>query len=632
MALLTVRGVTLSYGCPALFDNVDFNIDPGERVCLVGRNGTGKSTLMKMVNGDIKPDSGELIIPQTLKISRLEQEVPRATTGDIFSIVADGLGQPGASVNAYREALAEGDLEKLGELQQAIEDCDGWTLEAQINTTLTRLSLDPDIRFETLSGGLKRRVLLARALVSDPDLLLLDEPTNHLEMEAIEWLEQFLLSYQGTVLFITHDRAFLQNVATRIVDIDRGKLRSWPGDYKKFLENREKALEEEDRQNVLFDKKLAQEEVWIRQGIKARRTRNEGRVRALEALRHERSQRRNQTGQTRMETHAGNASGKIVIEAENVNYSIGGKTIAKNFSTTLMRGDKIGILGPNGVGKTTLVRMLTGQLQPDNGQIKMGTQLTVAYYDQLRTELDEEKTVRDSVADGSDKLMINGRERHIISYLQDFLFDSSRANTPVKALSGGERNRLLLARLFKNPSNLLVMDEPTNDLDIETLEKLEELQSDYPGTLIIVSHDREFIDNIATNTLVFEGDGQITSYVGGYSDWLLQRPEENQNNGGLANIKKKAAGTFPDNTQKKAKKTKRLSYKEQRELDELPKQLEALEKEFEECQQKISEPEFYKQSQDKIQRTQEQFKRLETEISNCYTRWEQLEALLEPDN
>ena len=629
MALLTVRGVTLSYGGPALFDNVDFNIDPGERVCLVGRNGTGKSTLMKMVHGDIKPDSGELIIPQTLKIARLEQEVPRNTNGDIFSIVAEGLGASGGHVNAYREALASGDMDKLGELQQAIEDCDGWTLEAQINSTLSRLSLDPDIRFETLSGGLKRRVLLARSLVSEPDLLLLDEPTNHLEVDAIEWLEQFLLGYQGTVLFITHDRAFLQNVATRIVDIDRGRLRSWPGDYAKFLENREKALEEEDRQNALFDKKLAQEEVWIRQGIKARRTRNEGRVRNLEALRKERSQRRNQTGQTQMESHADNASGKIVIEAENVNYSIGGKTIAKDFSTVLMRGDKIGILGPNGVGKTTLIRLLTGQLEPDSGQVKMGTQLSVAYYDQLRTELDEEKTVRDSVADGSDKLMINGRERHIISYLQDFLFDSSRANTPVKALSGGERNRLLLARLFRNPSNLLIMDEPTNDLDIETLEKLEELLSDYPGTLIIVSHDRAFIDNIATSTLVFDGDGKISSYVGGYSDWVLQRPSGITSDSSENKNKKKLLDPVASGKKQPVKKTVRLSYKDQRELEELPKQLEDLENKFELCQQKMSQADFYQQSQGEIQKTQKEFETLEQQIATCYERWEQLEALLE---
>jgi ATP-binding cassette subfamily F protein uup len=629
MALLTVRGVTLSYGGPALFDNIDFNIDPGERVCLVGRNGTGKSTLMKMIHGDIKPDSGELIIPQTLKVARLEQEVPRHTNGDIFSIVAEGLGASGGHVNAYREALASGDMDKLGALQQAIEDCDGWTLEAQINSTLSRLSLDPDIRFETLSGGLKRRVLLARSLVSEPDLLLLDEPTNHLEVDAIEWLEQFLLGYQGTVLFITHDRAFLQNVATRIVDIDRGQLRSWPGDYAKFLENREKALEEEDRQNALFDKKLAQEEVWIRQGIKARRTRNEGRVRNLEALRKERSQRRNQTGQTQMESHADSASGKIVIEAENINYSIGGKTIAKDFSTVLMRGDKIGILGPNGVGKTTLIRLLTGQLEPDSGTVKMGTQLSVAYYDQLRTELDEEKTVRDSVADGSDKLMINGRERHIISYLQDFLFDSSRANTPVKALSGGERNRLLLARLFRNPSNLLIMDEPTNDLDIETLEKLEELLSDYPGTLIIVSHDRAFIDNIATSTLVFEGNGKISSYVGGYSDWVLQRPSTTNSDSSENKNKKKLLDPVASGKKQPVKKTPRLSYKDQRELDELPKQLEELENKFELCQQKMSQADFYKQSEDEIQTTQKEFEALEQQIATCYERWEQLETLLE---
>ena len=628
MALLTVRGVTLSYGGPALFDNIDFNIDAGERVCLVGRNGSGKSTLMKMIDGQVKPDSGELIIPQTLKISRLEQEVPRDTTGDIFSIVSGGLGDAGVHVNAYREALASGDMDLLGDLQQEIEDCDGWTLEAQINSTLSRLSLDPDIRFETLSGGLKRRVLLARSLVAEPDLLLLDEPTNHLEVDAIEWLEQFLQGYPGTVLFITHDRAFLQNVATRIVDIDRGRLRSWPGDYAKFIESREKAFEEEDRQNALFDKKLAQEEVWIRQGIKARRTRNEGRVRSLEALRTERGERRNQTGQTRMESHSDSASGKIVIEAECVNYSIGGKTIAKDFSNVLMRGDKIGILGPNGVGKTTLIRLLTGQLQPDSGTVKMGTMLSTAYYDQLRTELDEEKTVRDSVSDGSDKLMINGRERHIISYLQDFLFDSTRANTPVKALSGGERNRLLLARLFRNPSNLLIMDEPTNDLDIETLEKLEELLSDYQGTLIIVSHDRAFIDNIATNTLVFEGDGQITSYVGGYNDWLLQRPDPVGKNN-TAKSKKKLVDDVASAQKQPASKAARLSYKDQRELDELPKQLEELEKSLEQCQHKMGEADFYKQDQKLVQKTQSEFERLEKKLADCFERWEQLEALQE---
>ena len=619
MAVISIRGISVSYGGPLLLDDIEFSIEPGERVCLVGHNGAGKSTLLKLLSGALKPDAGEIKCPQEVKISRLEQEVPRNPTGDVFSAVAEGLGPAGNIAAAYRMAVNNNDMLEMERLQEKINNCDGWALEGQINTLLSRLSLDADSALSTLSGGLQRRVLLARALVNEPDLLLLDEPTNHLEVQAIEWLETFLLNFKATVLFITHDRSFLKKLATRIVEIDRGKLTSWPGNYDTYLANKEKALAEEDRHQALFDKKLAQEETWIRQGVKARRTRNEGRVRRLQQLRKEHQARRNKIGQAKMQLHSDAISGKVVLFAEQLNYQVGGKVILKDFSTTIMRGDKIGIIGPNGVGKTTLIKLLTGQLQPDSGEVELGTKLTIAYFDQLRGQLKDDKTVRENIADGNDTLSINGRDQHVISYLNDFLFTPDRANTPVKALSGGERNRLLLARLFSKPSNFLIMDEPTNDLDIETLEKLEELLADYKGTLLLISHDREFIDNVVSSTLVFEGDGVVKDYVGGYQDWLRQRPA-------IASESEKLLSSAAKKTpEKQAPKAQKLSYKKQRELDQLPEKVEILEAEIAVIQEQMSQSDFFKQDKSLISETQQKSDELEKSLEQAYARWEALE-------
>ena len=619
MAVISIRGISVSYGGPLLLDDIEFSIEQGERVCLVGHNGAGKSTLLKLLSGALKPDAGEIKCPQEVQISRLEQEVPRNPTGDVFSAVAEGLGPAGNVAAAYRMAVNNNDMAEMERLQEEINNCDGWALEGQINTLLSRLSLDADSALSTLSGGLQRRVLLARALVNEPDLLLLDEPTNHLEVQAIEWLETFLLNFKATVLFITHDRSFLKKLATRIVEIDRGKLTSWPGDYDTYLVNKEKALEEEERHHALFDKKLAQEETWIRQGVKARRTRNEGRVRRLQQLRKEHQARRNKIGQAKMQLHSDAISGKVVLFAEQLNYQVGGKVILKDFSTTIVRGDKIGIIGPNGVGKTTLIKLLTGQLQPDSGEVELGTKLTIAYFDQLRGQLKDDKTVRENIADGNDTLSINGRDQHVISYLNDFLFTPDRANTPVKALSGGERNRLLLARLFSKPSNFLIMDEPTNDLDIETLEKLEELLADYKGTLLLISHDREFIDNVVSSTLVFEGDGVVNDYVGGYQDWLRQRPDIGSGSA------KSSSSAVNKTLEKQVPKAQKLSYKKQRELDQLPGKVETLEAEIAAIQEQMSQSDFFKQDKSLISETQQKSDELEKSLEQAYARWEALE-------
>lgn len=534
MALLSLKSITVSYGGPNLLDNVDFQLDKGERVCLVGRNGAGKSTLMKLIAGDIKADSGE-ILDQGLTIARLEQEVPVGTDGTVFDVVATGLGDIAPLLIAYHQVIHELEtdssevvLARLEKAQQALEAADGWSVEQRVEAVISRLSLNPDSAFSALSGGMKRRVLLAKALVTEPDILLLDEPTNHLDIASITWLEDFLKSYGGTLLFITHDRAFLQSLATRIVQLDRGVLTSFPGNYQHYLKRREQLLAEEEQQNALFDKKLAQEEAWIRQGIKARRTRNEGRVRALQQLRRERSQRREKQGNVKMALQEAQRSGKLVLEAESVSQSYDGKRLFEDFTTLVQRGDRIGIIGPNGCGKSTLLSILLGKAQPQSGEVKLGTNLEVAYFDQLRGQLDEESTVVDNVGQGSDHVEVNGSRKHIMGYLQDFLFTPQRARTPVKALSGGERNRLLLAKLFTQPANLLVMDEPTNDLDAETLDLLEDVLMNYQGTLLLVSHDRTFINNVVTTTIVFDGDGQLREYVGGYDDWLAQRNQDKQ--------------------------------------------------------------------------------------------------------
>ncbi|MCW8908555.1 MAG: ATP-binding cassette domain-containing protein [Sedimenticola sp.] len=636
MALINLRNIQLGFGGPALLDGLNLAIERGERICLLGRNGAGKSTLMKLIAGELKADDGEYAIQQGAVITRLTQEVPEGIEGSVFDVVASGLGELGELVRRYHQVshrlASEGSeklLDQLSRVQHELEAADGWQSEQRVETVISRLSLDPDIPFAALSGGLKRRVLLARALVQAPDLLLLDEPTNHLDIASIDWLEEFLLNYEGTLLFVTHDRMFLRRLATRIIELDRGQLTDWPGDYENFLRRKAEMLNAEEKANARFDKKLAQEEVWIRQGIKARRTRNEGRVRALKAMRDERRQRRERTGNVSMNLQQAERSGKLVIEAENISYAWDGNPIVRDFSTTIMRGDRIGVIGPNGAGKTTLLNLLLGKLQPDSGTVKHGTRLEVAYFDQLRAQLDDDKSVLDNVADGSDKVEINGSSKHVISYLQDFLFAPDRVRQPVRALSGGERNRLLLARLFSRSANVLVMDEPTNDLDVETLELLEELLLDYQGTLLLVSHDRVFLNNVVTSTLVFEGEGRVNEYVGGYDDWLSQRKVSSPEN----SPKSEVAGTgqaklVPTRTQKSdaAVKPKKLSYKDQRELDALPKRIEELERKLEQLQMTLADPAYYKRPQEEQAETQRQLQATETELNEAYGRWEELES------
>jgi len=629
MPLLTLRDVTLSYGAAPLLDHINLAIEPGERLCLVGRNGAGKSTLMKMILGQVLPDSGEVVRSGELRVAILEQAVPADTSGSVFDVVAGGLGNMGEQVRRYHRAVHDltecpDDARAMTELeraQQALEAGDGWSLEQRVETVISRLDLPADAQFKALSGGLKRRVLLGRALVTEPDLLLLDEPTNHLDIEAIDWLEEFLLDFSGSLLFITHDRAFLRRLATRIIELDRGQLTDWPGDYDTYLRRKQEALETEARANALFDKKLAQEEAWIRQGIKARRTRNEGRVRALKALRAERAERRLRMGTTQMDIQAADRSGRMVIEAEGVSFHYDGKAVIRDFSSLILRGDKVGIVGPNGAGKTTLLRLLLGQLKPDSGHVRQGTNLEVAYFDQHRAVLDEEASVADNVGEGRDRLDINGEPKHVLSYLQDFLFEPARARQPVKALSGGERNRLLLAKLFTRPANLLVLDEPTNDLDAETLDLLEERLGDFPGTVLVVSHDRAFLDNVATSIIAFEGDGQVNEYVGGYEDWLRQRPSSR----GAAPTTH-ATGKKPVPVPEKAPRAKKLSYKDQRELELLPGRIEVLEKEQASLTETMGDPAFYQQPAQKITEAQQRMAQIEAELAQCFERWAKLEG------
>jgi len=626
VALLSLKQITVSFGGPNLLNNVDFQLDRGERVCLVGRNGAGKSTLMKLIAGEVTADSGEMIGIQDLVISRLEQEVPSGTHGKVFDVVAAGLGQVAPLLVEYHDIIhqlqtdsSQALLDKLEKAQHKIEAADGWSLEQRVETVISKLSLDPDAEFDSLSGGKKRRVLLAQALVKQPDILLLDEPTNHLDIESITWLEGFLKSYGGTVLFITHDRTFLQALATRIVQLDRGNLVSFPGDYENYLKKREELLAAEAEQNAQFDKKLAQEEVWIRQGIKARRTRNEGRVRALEALRKERSQRRERQGTANIQLQEADRSGKLVLEAEHIGQSYDGKMLFDDFSIVIQRGDRIGIIGPNGCGKSTLLSILLKRIEPEHGSVKLGTNLEIAFFDQLRSQLDEEESVVENVGQGSDHVEINGSRKHIIGYLQDFLFTPDRARTPVKALSGGERNRLLLAKLFTQPANLLVMDEPTNDLDAETLELLEDLLLNYSGTLLLVSHDRSFINNVVTSSIVFDTDGELREYVGGYDDWLRQRTETQNNK---PKVETKPAAEKP--ASKPAKKST-LTYQEKLDLEALPAIIEKLEMEQETLTAKMSEPDFYQQEADKVSQVQQALSELEAKMSEAFERWELLE-------
>jgi len=632
MALLTLRDINLGFGGPNLLNALNLQIEPKERLCLLGRNGEGKSTLMKLIAGFIKADEGSIERQQNLKIAYLTQDVPESIEGSIYDVVASGLEGVGDILKQYHHAsleiaedYTEEKMEELSRIQHKLEAVDGWSLSQQVETTISLLELPADEDFSAMSGGMKRRVLLARALVTDPDLLLLDEPTNHLDIEAIQWLENFLLSWKGSLLFVTHDRSFLKNLATRIIELDRGKLTSWPGDYENYLVKKQEALEIEEKENALFDKRLAQEEVWIRQGIKARRTRNEGRVRALKSMRDERKQRREKKGQVNMQVSEQDRSGKRVIEVSNISYSYGDQPIVKNFSTLITRGDRIAILGPNGVGKSTVLKLLLGQLEPDEGTVELGTKLEIAYFDQLRSELDLKKSVRDNLAEGTDKIEIGDKTKHVMSYLSDFLFSPQRANSPVSTLSGGERNRLMLAKLFAKPFNLLIMDEPTNDLDVDTLELLEELLLDYKGTLILVSHDRAFVDNVVTSTLVFEGDATINEYVGGYEDWLWQKANSEKNKSNSATVKKEKKSTVTEKPEKNAQ-ARKLSFNEKRELEQLPALIETLDDEQTELTEKMSSADFYQQNKDVIATTTQRLSEVELELKNAYARWEELEA------
>ena len=638
MALLNLSNAYLGFGDHPLLDHTELHIEPNERVCLVGRNGAGKSTLMKVLAGEIQLDDGKLTLEKDIVVTRLEQDPPRHVQESVFDYVAEGIAHLSDLLKQYHHISQQMQtdysdelLTKLSHIQAQLEHNNGWQFENRIQDTLKLLELDPDKKLCELSGGWVRRAALARALVADPDILLLDEPTNHLDVEAITWLEDLLLNFKGSIIFISHDRSFIRKMATRIVDLDRGKLVSYPSNYDLYLETKAEDLRVEELQNALFDKKLAQEEVWIRQGIKARRTRNEGRVRALKKLREERRNRREVQGSAKIQIDQSTRSGKIVFDIENASYEVAGKTLLKNFSATIQRGDKIALVGANGCGKTTFIKLLLGELQPTSGTIHCGTKLEVAYFDQYRAELDLEKTVMDKVADGKQDIEVNGVKRHVLGYLQDFLFPPKRAMTPVKALSGGERNRLLLAKLLLKPNNLLILDEPTNDLDVETLELLEELLTDYQGTLIIVSHDRQFIDNTVEECFFFEGDGVVNKYIGGYFD---AKQQQIQYHASLAahsqNVKKNeplaiepVKAEKPKAEQKKVK----LSYKEQRELEALPAQMEALEAEMEALQTEVNSADFFSKEASYTQAQLQKLAEAEMALEQAFERWEQLENI-----
>ncbi len=630
MPLISLDHVSIAHGHLPLLDDASLQIEPRERVSVIGRNGTGKSTLLQIISGDQLPDAGSVWRQPGLRIARLVQDVPLSADRPVFDVVAEGLGDLGDLAAAYHHAAVEvaasgtdASLEKLGRLQHTLEEQDGWRLEQRVELVLERLDLPADAIVDTLSGGWRRRTLLARALVAQPDLLLLDEPTNHLDIEAMTWLETFLEDYPGTVVFVTHDRVFLQRLATRIVELDRGRLTSWPGDYATFLRKKEEWLANEAVQNEKFDKRLAEEEAWLRQGVKARRTRNEGRVRALIAMRTERAARRAGVGTVRLPLEMTDRSGELVFEAERVTRSFGGDPIVRDLSLRVMRGDRIGLIGPNGSGKTTLLRLIMGELEPDAGEVRRGSNVQIAYYDQQREQLDPDRTVFDTVGDGRDTVTVNGRTQHVHGYLRGFLFGPERAASPVRALSGGERNRLLLARLFTRPANVLVLDEPTNDLDIETLELLEALLVEWPGTLLLVSHDRAFIDHVVTSTLVFEGLGRVQEYVGGYADWLRQRPAaepepEARSGTGLparsGPVSPAAAGP------------RKLSYREQQELQQLPKRIEELEAEQQRLTNAVGSADFYKESGETIRQTLARLDALQGEVLDAYARWNELDS------
>jgi len=629
MVLISLQNVSLSFGGLPVLDRISMQIQAGERVCLVGRNGEGKSSLMRLIAGELPTDSGRIIKQQGLKIARLDQEVPAALEGTVYSVVSDGVGRFLALLDRHRdissrlaEDCSEALLADLAAVEHEMETAGVWQVRQQIETVLSRLQLNGDRNFTELSGGMKRRVLLARALVCNPDLLLLDEPTNHLDIESITWLEEFLLASSFTLLFVTHDRDLLRKLASRIVDLERGSITSWPGNYDTYLQRKEEMLSAENSHNAQFDKKLSQEEVWVRQGIKARRTRNEGRVRALVEMRRQYQTRRQQVENVRMEITEAGLSGKLVAVLKDVSHSFGDRNVIRKFSSTVLRGDRIGIIGPNGAGKTTLLRLLLGELKPDTGQVRLGTNLLPIYFDQQRAQLDGGNTVINNLGDGSDFVEINGRKRHIIGYLRDFLFTADRARSPVSILSGGERNRLLLAKLFARPSNVLVLDEPTNDLDIETLELLEDLLMDYGGTVLVVSHDRAFLNNVVTSTLVFEGEGRVQEYAGGYDDWLRQRPAPLEKEIPAKEDKKERVKTRPAGPRK-------LTFKETRELEDLPGRIEILEQEQRHLYEAMADGSFYRDNGGAAARAGARLHELELLLQEAYNRWEELETVRE---
>jgi len=628
MPLVVLDQISHAYGHLPLLDKAALQVEPGERIAIIGRNGTGKSTLMQIIGGEMQPDAGTVWTQPGARVARLVQDVPLSANLPVFDVIAQGLGDLGELIANYHHAAVEvatdysdEAMTRLGNYQHELEERDGWSLEQRVELIVTKLGLPSEAIVDTLSGGWKRRVLLARALVSQPDVLLLDEPTNHLDIEAIEWLETFLLDYAGAVIFVTHDRTFLEKVATRIVEIDRGMLTSWPGNYATFERKKEEWLANEELANAKFDKKMAQEEVWLRRGVKARRTRDEGRVKALMAMRAERAERRALMGNVRMQVDQADPSGKMVFEAKGLSHAFAASPVVKGLSLRVMRGDRIGLIGPNGAGKTTLLRLLLGEITPQSGEVRRGANVQVAYYDQQREQLDPERTVVDTVGDGADTVTVNGVPKHVHGYLADFLFSPERARSPVKALSGGERNRLLLARLFTRPANVLVLDEPTNDLDLETLELLEAQLVEWPGTLLLVSHDRRFLDNVVTSTLAFEGTGKVQEYVGGYEDWqrqsklppVLQAPSP----------KPKASSPKPQAPGRKAKRT----FKEEKEYAGLPKRIAALEAEQQQLQEAIARPEFYKDGAQAIKKTMERVAAVEAELLAAMERCDVLDSI-----
>ena len=626
MSLLGLQDVSLAFGGPTLLSHADFIIERGERVCLLGRNGTGKSTLLKVLDGSLAPDSGTAVRLTGLSVTRLEQEIPDQVSGTIFDVVAAGLGATGALLSQYHHASAQvahdasaRALRELQRLHMALDSADAWQVESRVSTVLQHLSLDPELEFVNASGGRKRQTLLARVLVRQPDILLLDEPTNHLDVDAVEWMEDYLIDRGTTLVFVTHDRAFLRRVATRIVELDRGRLVDWGGDYDTYLARKEAALDDEAREWAAFDRKLAQEEVWIRTGIQARRTRNEGRVRNLEALRVTRGQRRERVGTVRLQAQEAERSGRLVVEAKDVSFARGEHTIVSHFSTIIMRGDRVGLIGPNGSGKTTLLRLLLGELAPDSGRIVLGTNIEVAYFDQMREQLDEERSVFDTIADGAEFVSIGGARKHVHGYLSEFLFPPERARTPVRALSGGERNRLLLARLFTRSFNVLVLDEPTNDLDIETLDLLEALLLEFTGTLLVVSHDRAFLDNVVASTLAFEGKGRVSEYAGGYSDWVRQKP--------IVSAQLPPSGkAVPPAAPTRAEKKPKLTYREQQELAALPDVIDARERERIALYAQLADPVFLRDGV-AVAQSSARLAALDDELRVLSERWELLETV-----